>query len=291
MQKLLLTFSFLVLSIAASAQLQLPVPSPSGSTTQQVGLTNITVTYSRPSSRGRAIWGNVVPYKAIWRTGANASTKVQFSTDVKIGGTAVPAGTYALVTIPTETTWTVIFNKDLSISGAQGYKEEQDAARVIVTPRKGDYSETFTIGVNNLKDSSCDLELRWDDLVIAVPVEVEVGQRALANINTALNGTWRSYAQAATYLLEKTNEIETAKKYAETSISLKEDVMNTQALSRIYAKMGDFNAAVKTAERSLELAKAIENEGTREFYVQGNEKNLTEWRPKVVVPTPPKKKK
>jgi len=148
--------------------------------------------------------------------------------------------------------------------------------------------------VNNLKETSCELELRWDELVVAIPVEVEVNQRALSNINAALSGTWRLYAQAATYLLEKTNEIETAKQYAETSIRLKEDAMNTQALSRVYAKLGDYNNAVKTAERSLELAKAMENPGARDFYVQGNERNLTEWRPKMTPEkpaTPAKKKK
>lgn len=293
MRILLLSLALLMAATGASAQLQLPVPSPRGTVTQQVGLTTITVTYSRPSSRGRAIWGNVVAYNELWRTGANAATTVQFSHEVKVGGTTVPAGTYALLTIPTETTWTVVLNKNANLVGTNGYKQEEDAARITVTPRKGDYAETLTIGINNIKDNSCDLELKWDELVVPINVEVEVNQRALSNINSTLGNTPRLYAQAAEYLLNRTNELETAKTYAETAVRLREDVYNTLVLSRIQAKMGDYNTAVKTGERSLELAKAIaDNPGTRDFFVQSNERNLAEWRPKMVPEKPaPKKRK
>lgn len=174
---------FLVFSIMAgfmslmAQQRSAPAPSPLAKFEQQVGLTDITITYSRPSVKDRAIYGGLVPYDKLWRTGANMATKIQFSKDVKIEGRALKAGEYSLFSIPGKNEWTLIFNTVTNQSGTGKYDESKDALRVKVksSQMQGDMKiESFTIDINHLRDNSANLELLWDKTYVAAKIEVDV---------------------------------------------------------------------------------------------------------------------
>lgn len=150
-----------------------PAPSPTATFSQKVGLTEVTIVYSRPSKKGRTIMGELVPYGKVWRTGANATTKITFSDDVKIGGKDLAAGTYALFTIPGESEWTIMFSKDIK-SGAGGYKESEDAVRVKVESIKiAETVETFLINIEDNKPNSAIIELLWESTLVQIPLSVK----------------------------------------------------------------------------------------------------------------------
>src|SRR5664279_351842 len=159
-------FSALTLTAGLFAQdpkIQLPKLSPAATLKQTVGLTDIEINYSRPSLKGRVVVGKIDPYAKVWRTGANASTKITFSTPVKLNGTEIPAGAYALYTIPGEREWTIIVYKDTSLWGAFGYDQKNDLVRIPATAVKlADSVETFTIDINDLRTESATLNLIWD---------------------------------------------------------------------------------------------------------------------------------
>jgi hypothetical protein len=267
---------------AAQAQLTLPAPSPEASVTQMIGLTSATVTYSRPSSRGRIIFGRLVPYGQLWRTGANRNTTVSFSQEVMMAGQKVPAGKYSLFTIPTEDQWTVILNKRSDLGGTDGYKQEEDLVRFQVKPSACEYTETFTFLFSDSKVGSANLDLRWDVVQLRLPIETDVKGQAQTAIATATGQSWQTYATAANYTLDNGGDVATALDYANKSIYLQEHFWNLYIKSRILAKMNNFGEAVALAEKSLAMAKAAKND----FYTQQNQANLTEWTPKA-----PKKKK
>ena len=151
-----------------------PAPSPACTLKQHVGNTDIEIVYSRPGVKGRTIFGDLVKYNEVWRTGANASTKITFSNPVKFQGKDVPAGTYALYTIPGENEWTVILYKDTSLWGSFNYKEADDVLRVKVNPIKlAEKVETFTIDINNIRDDSATLDLLWDQILVPVKLNVK----------------------------------------------------------------------------------------------------------------------
>ena len=150
-----------------------PAPSPTATFSQKVGLTDVSIIYSRPSKKGRTIIGDLVPYGKVWRTGANATTKFTFSDDVKIGGKDLPAGTYSLFTIPGENEWTIIFNKDFK-GGAGSYKESEDALRVKIKSTKiAETVETFLINIEDNKPNSALIELLWESTLVQIPLGVK----------------------------------------------------------------------------------------------------------------------
>lgn len=175
-----IAFQMLIGLLAMACTLQVsaqdkPAASPMGKVYQRLGVTDVEVEYSRPGVKGRSIFAadGLVPLGKLWRTGANARTKISFSTDVMIGGTKVPAGTYSILSIPGKEEWTVIFSSNTT-SGAGAYKEENDVARVKVAAQELPFSvETFTIGFNNVQPTSADLMIYWDTVLVSVPLQVE----------------------------------------------------------------------------------------------------------------------
>jgi hypothetical protein len=160
---------------AQAPKVDFPSASPTASLKQHIGLTDIEIVYSRPGVKGRTIYGGIVPYDVVWRTGANASTKISFTTPMKFNGTEVPAGRYALYTIPSEKEWTVIISRDTNSFGAFGYKQENDLVRFKATPVKlAEPVETFTIDINDIRDKSATLNLIWEKTRVPIKLEVEV---------------------------------------------------------------------------------------------------------------------
>jgi hypothetical protein len=263
---------------ASFADLELPRPSPNAKLTQQVGLTDVTVDYSSPGVKGRKIWDGLVPYGKLWRTGANTATKITFSKDATFAGKAVPAGTYALFTIPAKGAWTVILSKNANQAGTgQDYKQDQDLLRAQVTPKAAPIRERLAFIFSDMTDDKASLDLEWEKLRLSIPIVVATEQQALANIQGALDNTWRTYANAARYMLETKKDYDTGLKYVDQSLALKEDWYNLWFKAELLAAKGNYKDAVATAEK----ADALGKKSAMFFFQADVEKGLADWKKKV----------
>lgn len=265
----------------SQAQIKVPQPSPAAKISQDVGLSKVEVEYSRPSAKGRKIFGELVPFGEMWRTGANASTKVTLGDDAKFGGQDVSKGTYALYTIPGEKEWRVVLYKNTSFWGTPGksYDENDVAAAVTVNPvMLRDRVETFTIEIGNLRNNGAELMLSWENTRVSVPITFDVDTKVEADIKNQLAGPSAStYYQAARYYLEEKKDMSKALEWINLSLEKGGEkfwIVRTKAL--ILAEMGRYKEAIATAERSTELAKA---EGNAD-YPRMNDKSIAEWKMK-----------
>jgi hypothetical protein len=272
----LLIFSiiFVVFSTntSISQQIRMPSPSPSATLEQRVGLTDITLEYSRPGVKGRTIFGDLVPFDKIWRTGANMASKITFSDDVKIEGKDLQAGSYALFTIPGRDKWTVIFSSNPDQSGLAQYKESEDVLRVSVIPEKTDRKmETFTIGINDITDSGATLWIMWDHTAVPVDIAMDVDEIVIADIQRALDpaSDAGNYFAAATYYYNTGRDLDQALEWINKSIDLGNNrfwVVHLKA--NILKKKGNCAEAIKTAEKSKAMAK----EAGSDDYIALNDK-------------------
>jgi hypothetical protein len=237
--------------------LQFPAASPACTIKQRVGLTDIEVVYSRPSLKGRAMFGAQVPYGEVWRTGANSATKITFSTDVKLGGQNVPAGTYGLFTIPGEKEWTVIINKGSGQWGAYQYDEKADLVRFKVAPiQLAKPLETFTIEFNELRDESATLSLVWDRTLVPVKLEVNVKAKLVPEIEKVMASSEakKPYFQAAVFYYEHGQDLDKAAKWMDAAVAENEAFYIVHWKAKILARQGKKAEAITAANRSKELA-------------------------------------
>ena len=280
MKKLLLIVLVLTLSLNVSAQIQTPPPSPSAKLEQKVGLTDVTLEYSRPSMRGRTIFGDLVPYGTLWRLGANANTKITFSTDVIIGDYNLKGGEYAVYATPNETSWNLVFYNDTSNWGTP---EQWDDSKVVAMVNAEVYTmpmkiETFTMTFDDLSSSSATLGMLWENVYIGVKIEVPTDNIVLANINDVMNGTptGNDFYAAAVYYLQEGKDIKQARTWMDKAIAMagnKVAFWQLRQQSLIYAKAGDTEAAIATAKKSLAAAETAGNAD----YVKMNKDSLKEW--------------
>jgi len=271
------TAMLMLASSSASAQLELPRPSPSAKVTQVIGLTEITVDYSCPAVKGRPIWGALVPYGEMWRTGANQATKISFSRDVTFGDKPVPAGTYALFTIPAKGAWTVILNKKAEQSGtARDYKADLDLVRFQVHAKPAPHRERMTFLFSDFTDDKGTLDLEWEKLRVSLPIRVSTEEQALANITKGIDGAWRTYANAARYLAETKKDYDTGLKYIDQSLSLKEDWFNLWIKATLLAGKGKTKDAIGVGEKAYGLGQKADF-----FFLEPEvKKTLAEWKKK-----------
>jgi|TARA_R110000737_G_scaffold182215_1_gene205600 hypothetical protein len=267
----------LTFSTAANAQLKTPQPSPTATIQQAVGLTDVEIIYSRPGSKGRTVFGELVPFGEIWRTGANASTKIKVSDDVKIGGQEVPAGQYAIYTIPGAEEWTVIIYKGLENWGAGGYDKTQDVARFTVKPTKlADKYESFTMDFSDFETSGANLNLMWENTKISMPIVTPTDAQVEKQITEMMAGpSANSYYGAARFYLEKDKELAKAEMWIAKAIEMRPDafwMIHVQA--KILAKQGKKKEAIAAAEKSMKMAK--ESKDGDFGYVASNEKLIKE---------------
>jgi hypothetical protein len=264
-------------SSPVSAQLDLPRPSPSSKVSQVIGLTEITVDYSSPAVKGRPIWGSLVPYEQMWRTGANQATKITFSRDVTFGDKFVPAGTYALFTIPAKGAWTVILNKKADQSGtARDYKADLDLVRFSAHTKPAPHRERLAFLFSDFTDDKGRLDLEWEKLRVSIPIKVNTEEQALANIAKSIDGTWRTYANAARYLGEAKKDYDTALKYVDLSLGLKEDWFNLWIKATLLAGKGNTKEAIALGEKAYTLGQKAEF-----FFLEAEvKKTLAEWKKK-----------
>ncbi|MDT0294973.1 DUF2911 domain-containing protein [Mesonia ostreae] len=275
-------FTFLLVCIlfagVSSAQIQTPQPSPSAKMEQMVGLTNIELEYSRPSMRGREVFGNLVPYDKMWRTGANTNTTISFSDDVKIGGEKLPAGTYAIFTVPHKNNWDVIFYSDSNNWGLpEKWNESKVALKASAESQKMPMEmETFTMVIDDLTNNSAVISFLWGDTAASFTVDVPTKDKTMANIEKALNGpTASDYYASAVYYYEEGKDIKQALEWINKSVDMQKNTpyYMLRKKSLIEAKAGKKKEAIATAKESLAGAKKAGNKD----YVKMNEDSLKEW--------------
>lgn len=281
--KKLTIFLALVLSFAiGQAQISVPQPSPLAKINHKIGLTDFTVSYSRPSVKNRKIFGELVPYDQLWRTGANAATSIQFTDDTKFEGQLLRAGKYVLFAIPGNDSWTIIINKDTALWGIDGYKEENDALRFKVkTKQLPNKIETFTIDFNDLTNNSANLNLSWENTQVSVKIEVDVDSKVMEQIREKIlqskDVSATTYYQAARYYFDTNRDLIKALEWVNASLSKEEKYWVMTLKSRIEAGLEDYKSAISTATKAKELAVKDENPD----YVRMNEKNIAEWKTKL----------
>ena len=267
---------------AARAQQQapeLPQASPKARVEQRVGLTDFAVDYSSPAVKGRKIWGELVPHDELWRTGANASTTLTASRDFTFGGTAVPAGTYALLTIPGKKTWTVILNSNLKMQGGTaGYDQANDVARITVKPSDADERERLTFLFADTTDTSTRLDMEWEELRLSVPIQVDTTAQAQANIDRAVEEAWRPHFSAARWLLDNNGSTDQALGYIDISIAIKSTWWNNWVRAQILAKIGRTNDAIAAAEKAQTLGK--DDRVFQQFFAPQVTKAVVDWKKK-----------
>jgi hypothetical protein len=253
-----------------SQNLVTPQPSPTEEIKQNFGLSQIEVSYSRPGVKGRKIFGDLVPYNKVWRTGANSATTITFGDDVMINGTKIPAGKYGLLSIPAENEWTIIFTKQTDVTNAAAYKQDQDVLRVAAKPFQLPFSiESFTISFNNITSNSCNLELMWDSVYVQVPVTTDVDTKVMKQINEVMGSDNRPYFQSALYYIENGKDLNQAVEWLDKAIAQNPDgYFIYYQKARALAKLGKKQDALAASNKSIELAKAAKNDD----YVALNEK-------------------
>lgn len=256
-------------TFAQSTRIDFPAASPACTIKQRVGLTDVEVVYSRPSIKGRQIFGSLVPYDKVWRTGANAATKITFSTPVKLNGTELAAGSYALYTIPGKSEWTIIINKGVGISGTQ-YNEKDDIVRFKAIPVMLAHPlETFTIEFNYLRDESAVLNLVWEKVAVPIRLEVELVSQLQPKIEAVMASDEKNkpYYQAAMFYYDHGLDLEKAKEWVNAAIAQREAHYMVHLKAKILAKLGDKAGAIAAAKRSSELAEKANDTG----YVKMND--------------------
>ena len=252
------------ISAAAQSNLELPAPSPAAEVMQRVGLTDITVTYSSPARRKRQVYGGLVPYGKLWRTGANRATKIEFSHDVMVGDKKVAAGTYSVFTIPGPRSWTVILNSNWDQGGTGQYDEKLDVARVtvkpaLITPRR----ENMTFLFSDTTEDSTRLDLEWERRRISLPIKAETKTQVAEAIKKATDGAWRPAAFSADYLM-KHDDLEGALAHVQQSVSIKSHWFNNWIHAQVLNKMGKKAEAKAAAEMALSKG---DDSGAFKFYM------------------------
>ena len=274
MKKLLISVIAVCSLITAGAQLRTPAPSPTQTIKQDFGLGDIELSYSRPGKKGRKIFGDLVPYGKVWRTGANNATTLNFSDEVTIGGKKIAGGKYGFLTIPDRDNWTLIITKQLDVTSPVAYKQENDVVRVTVKPKKlDDPVETFTMQFANVKPGSCELNVMWDNAAVSLPIMMDVETVVMKQIDNLMNKDNRPYFQAAMYYMETGKDLNQAVAWFDKAIEQQPDAfwVHHQRANAL-ARLGRKQDAKIAAQKSMELAKEAKNDD----YVRLNEKLLVE---------------
>ncbi|HTQ78663.1 MAG TPA: DUF2911 domain-containing protein [Thermoanaerobaculia bacterium] len=273
----LLPLLFQLTAVASAQQIDFPRPSPDASISQTIGLTEITLHYSRPGVKGRKIWGGVVPFGQVWRTGANENTTIRFTTAAKVEGHEVPAGLYGVQTIPTDGEWTLILTKDNDKLGAFSYKPENDVLRVQLKPQPAELQERMGFEFTDLTDTSAKVVLRWEKLAVPFTITVDTPKLVETRAKAAIG--WRPLYQAASYCLQNNVCLDEAGGWLDASISLEGNFSNYRAKAELLAGKGDFHGAVANGEKALAAAKKAATPPPADA-VSAFEKKVSDWRKK-----------
>jgi hypothetical protein len=278
MNKIILVVAMILASLISKAQIKTPQASPRQIITQTIGLTDVEVNYCRPSAKGRTVFGNLVPFGKLWRTGANENTTISFSDDVTIDGKTLPKGKYALYTIPNIEKWDIIFYKTTDNWGTpEAFSDANIALKTTVKadvlPKK---METFTINISGLDTNFAFIELFWENSSVAIKFELPTQKNTLANIDKTLSGPAAGdYFSAAQYFFQSNLDLAKAKMYIDKALELNKEkpFWYNRLKSLIQAKLGDKKGAIETAKISQSAAEIAKNQD----YVKMNKDSISEW--------------
>lgn len=285
MRKIMLIAAGLLMTNVGIAQVKTPAPSPKAIVTQTVGLTDVTLEYSRPSAKGRAVFGDLVPFGRMWRTGANQNSMITFSDDVKVDGQKVAKGTYAIFATPKADTWEIVFYNDTQNWGLPAkWDDAKVAAKTNVKPTTLSQNvESFTLAINHLSNDAAHLEISWEKTMVAVKIEVPTQDLAMSSIEKALKGpTYGDYFSAAQYYysanLDNAKALEFVNKAVDMAVADKGEApfwyLRLQSL--VQARSGDKKKAIETAKASLAAAEKAGNAD----YAKMNKDSIAEWSKK-----------
>ena len=281
MKKIISTLLMAVVCSTGFSQVKTPQSSPKATVTQVVGLTDVSIEYNRPSAKGRTIFGDLVPFGKLWRTGANANSIITFSDDVMIDGKTLAKGKYAIFTVPKADNWDIIFYTDTNNWGIpENLDDSKVALKTTVKPQMlNSKVESFTIAMNNLDNNFGHLEISWEKTMVAVKIEVPTNKTAMASIDKALNGpSANDYYAAGTYFFQSNGDLKKALEYVDKALSMNEKptFWQLRQKSLIQAKMGDKKGAIETAKLSLAASEAAKNND----YIKMNKDSIAEWSKK-----------
>jgi len=245
-----------------------PAPSPAQTIKQDFGLASVEVNYSRPAAKGRKIFGDIVPFGKLWRTGANSPTKITFGEDVKIAGKDLKAGSYQVMSIPSQNSWEIIFNK--GNNGVFNYHPEEDVLKVSVPSQVTPASmENFTIQFANISANKMEMVMAWENTRVSIPIEVDIDTKIMSSIDRAMSIDTKPYFEAASYYFETGRDLNKALEWVNKATAANPTAYwQFHLKAKIQAKLGDKVGAKATALKSIELAKA----GKNDDYVALNEK-------------------
>ncbi len=254
-----------------------PSPSSGAVVKQSIGITDITITYSRPGVKGREIWGKLVPFGELWRTGANGATVLEVTDEVMIEGQKLPAGKYSLFTVPAQTgEWTLVINKNPALGGTAGYKQEEDVFRAKVKPQMQTASrEWLEFSFEDLTDSSANIVLYWERLRLPIKMTVATQELTFAKARNAVANAQGANLGFANYALQTNSNLAEALKMTDASIAVQETYRNHVIKARILEKMGKKAEAVKFLEKGIAMGKEMK---TAPFDLADNEKMLAAWK-------------
>lgn len=273
---LLLSLSILMMATAAFAQqLKSPAPSPKASWTQTVGITDITMNYSRPGVKGRTIWGDLVPYDKVWRAGANSATTFQVSDDVTVNGQKLAKGTYSVHMIPGKDEWTVIFNSVADQWGSYSYDEAKDAFRLKVKPQAADFREWMGFEVTGMTTDTATIALRWDKVAVPFTVNTDSTAKTLTAMRNAMKPDWRTPYMAASFAFDNKGVAPDAEMNAwlDQSLSAGQNIANLWLKARMMERAGNKAEAIRYAE----LAVAAAAPGQADFASEIR-RNIDNWK-------------
>ena len=250
--------AFSATALAQTPPLQFPAASPKASFTQRVGMTDVTVRWSRPAVNGRKVWGGLVPFGEVWRTGADENTTLTFSTPVTVGGKTLPAGTYGLHTIPGEKEWTVILSTEAGAWGSYSYDPKEDAVRFTAVPKEGPHVERLLFTLDDPTETSVTATLGWEKLRLAFPIEVDSKAVVLASLKEQLRGLprfgWQGWNGAAAWCVRNDTALDQAAEWVDRSIRMNRNFTNQSTRAALLEKKGDAKGAAELREKAIALA-------------------------------------
>ena len=260
-------------TFAQNQNLETPRPSPNATVTQTVGVTHISIDYSSPGVKDRKIWGELVPFGEVWRTGANEVTSITFDDPVKINGNELSAGTYGIHTIPGETEWQIIFSGDTEVDAGSQFDEKKEVLRIKSTPEEVPFLERMTIVFTNTTDDKTTVNLLWENLEVSFDIQVNTGELVLSKAREKLS--WAPSFQAANYCLINDVNLEEGLKWIKASVLLQEVYWNSRVMAQLQYKLGMKDIAVATMEKAIELGGKMEDVP---FDYEQMKNMLAEWK-------------
>ena len=264
---------FAVSEILFAQDFRTPRPSPGATVTQTIGVTDVTIHYSRPGVKNRVIWGQLVPYNKVWRTGANEVTSITFTDPVKINGNFLDAGTYGIHTIPNENEWIILFSGNTKVGGSSEFKENDVVLKINAKPEPANFTERMIFTFTDVTDTSSNVNLIWDKLKVSFQITTETQKLVLAKAVNAID--WSTPMQAASYCLQNNVDIDKAVNWINASIEINENYWNLRIKARLLEKNGNKAEAISLMEKAIKYGNEMKN---KPFDFDQMQKLLKEWK-------------